>query len=250
MSLIFQGEKSKPKNSNIIYSLELIHENEKLGNEIEQRELEVSKLNEAISRLNFYENPGIAYTLEQKYLLENKIRELEKESRVLIEDKGKIEVEYKITSERYNDLKRKYDDLRSEVSFNKMRDSESISNLEVKISQLKETNDIYKVENKTFRTNEDKHKYEMIMIKNEKERLEEKYNKTKSTKDELLKKVIILEAQVKSLSYEKEYALIEKKKNDEEKRARIEMKNQCIEQMKSNISNFKNEVMRSRSKNK
>ena len=30
-------------------------------------------MNEAISRLNFYENPGIAYTLEQKYLLENNL---------------------------------------------------------------------------------------------------------------------------------------------------------------------------------
>jgi tellurite resistance-related uncharacterized protein len=175
---------------------------------------------------------------------------LEKENRVLIEDKGKIEVEFKIISERYNDLKRKYDDLRSEVSFNKMRDSECISNLEVKINQLKESNDIYKIENKTFKSNEDKQKYELIMIKNEKEKLEEKYNKSKNTKEELLKKVSLLEGQVKSLTYEKEYALIEKRKHEDERRARIEMKNQCIEQMKSNINNFKNEVMRSRSKNK
>lgn len=228
----------------------MIHENEKLGNEIDQRELEVTKLNEAISRLNFYENPGIAYTLEQKYLLENKIRELEKENRVLMEDKGKIDVELKITTERYNDIKRKFEDLKNEVSFNKMRDSESISTLELKVNQLKESNDIYKVDNKNLKTNEEKQKYELIMLRNDKERLEEKYTKAKSSKDELQKKVSSLEAQVQALTYEKEYSMMERKKHEEERKMRQEMKNQCIEQMKSNISNFKNEVMRSRSKNK
>lgn len=231
-----------------IISLELIHENEKLGHEIDQRELEVNKLNEAISRLNFYENPGIAYTLEQKYLLENKIRELEKENRVLIEDKGKVEVEYKITNERYNDIKSKFDEFKSKISITKLRDNEILSSLENKINSLKESNDVYKEDNKILRNIEEKNKYELVMLRNDKERLEEKLNKIKMFKEELIKKNSLLENQNKELNYEKEYMLMERKKYEDERRQRMELKSQYIEHMRSSINNLKN--MRSKSKNK
>lgn len=247
----FQEERSKlTKIKYKILSLELIYENEKLKHELDQRDFENGKLNEAISRLNFYENPGIAFTLEQKYLLENKIREVEKENRSLIEEKSKIDVEYKITNERYSELKRKFEELKSEVSIGKTRDSDTINSLEFKLNQLKETYDIIKAENKIFKTSDEKQKFELLNLRNEKEKLEDKYSKAKLTKDELSKKVALLENQITSLNYEKEYSLMEKRKNEEEKRIRQEMKNQYIDQMKNSISNFKSEIMRSRSRSK
>lgn len=212
--------------------------------------MEVGKLNEAISRLNFYENPSIAFTLEQKYVKDNKIKEIEKEHRVLIEEKGKIEVELKITGERYQDLKSKHDELKNEIAYSRTRDNDTISGLENKLSLLQESYEVLKAEMRASRSLNDKRNYEMLLLKNERDNFEEKYHKNKDAKEDLLKTVSALNSQITELAYEKEFAFIEKKRQDDEKRAKLDLKTQCINQMKSNITNFKSELLRSRSKNK
>ena len=210
--------------------------------------MEVGKLNEAISRLNFYESPGIAYTLEQKYILENKIKELEKENRRLIEDKGKIEVEFSITKDRFEELKKSNENLSQELHFTKTRHSDAISAMETRVSQMKESYDIVIIENKSCKNHEEKYKKDLMLMSIEKENLEEKVMKLRMSKDDQSKKISQLELQVKSLIMEKEMSAKEKQRFEDERRYRNEMKSQCIEQMKHNINNYRNELYRSRSK--
>lgn len=134
--------------------------------------------------------------------------------------------------------------------YSKSRDSETITNLESKLNQLKDSYDILKAESKVAKTNEEKQKYEILNLKAERDKYEEKYIRNKNSKDELLKRVASLESQVKNLNYEKEFAMMERKRQEDEKRNKYELKAQCIEQMKSSISSFKAELIRSRSKNK
>lgn len=175
---------------------------------------------------------------------------MEKENRSLIEEKSKIDVEYKITLDRYNETKRKLEETRTEYSNSKSRDSEHISSLESRFNQTRESYDILKAENKAFKISDERMKFEVINLKNDKERFEEKYLKAKTAKDELMKKCANLENQLTNLTFEKEYFIMEKKKHEEEKRIRQDIKNQCIDQMKHSISNFKSDLMKSRSKSK
>lgn len=210
--------------------------------------MEISKLNEAIARLNFYESPGIAYTLEQKYILENKIKELEKENRRLIEDKGKVEVELSITSDRFSELKQKHDYAKNEITNTKNKYSEEISLLEKRIAEIKENYDVIRIEHKSVKTNEDKYKHELLVTRMEKEALEDKFLASRSKNDELSKRIQDMDFQIKSLLLEKEMCYNERQRMEEERRMKNEMKAQCIAQMKSNIHSYRNELMRSRSK--
>jgi hypothetical protein len=49
---------------------------------------------------------------------------------------------------------------------------------------------------------------------------------------------------------EKDMILGDKRRQEEERRIKNEMKSQCIEQMRNHIHSFRSELMRSRSKNK
>ena len=210
--------------------------------------MEVYKLNEAISRLNFYETPGIAWTLEQKYLFENKIKELEKENRVLLEEKGKIEVNLSITTDRYAEMKRKYEDSLAELDHIKMRHSDQISSLENRVSEMKESYDVMRVENKSLKHSDEKHKQDLLILRMEKDSIEESLMKSKLSKEDLKKKVSSLEMQVKTLLMEKDIIYSEKKRLEDERKMRNEMRGQYLNEMKSNINTYRHEIMRSRSK--
>lgn len=226
----------------------MINENENLNHELYRREIEVEKLNEAITRINLYETPGIAYTLEQKYLLESKLKELDKENRSLIDERGKLQVELKITSSKYDELKIMHDNFFQETNLVKARHSDQISLLESRVSELKDNYDVLKVQNNSMKNDHQKYSQEILSIKHEKENLEEKYLRSKNQKDDLNKVINELKYKLKEVTMERDIAINEKKKLEEDKRRSNEVKMNYIHEMKNNISNYRNMMMRSRSK--
>jgi len=244
MSLSILERKSK----SFLFSLDLINENENLNHELYRREIEVEKLNEAITRINLYETPGIAYTLEQKYLLESKLKELDKENRNLIDERGKLQVELKITTSKYDELKIAYDNFVQETNLVKIRHSDQISLLESRVSELKENYDVLKAQNNSLKNNEQKFNQELMSIKIEKESIEDKYSRSKLQKDDLNKVINELKFKLKEVTMERDMAINDKRKLEEDKRRSNEMKMNYIHEMKNNISNYRSMMMRSRSK--
>ncbi len=161
-----------------------------------------------------------------------------------------MEVENRITLDRYQEMKIKNDELNQEINFTKLRHSETISNLESKINQVRESYEVVRIENKTIKSSDDKLKYELSAVKLERDNFEEKYIKTKQAKEDYAKKASQFEFQIKALIMEKDMIINDKRRQEEERRIKNEMKSQCIEQMRNHIHSFKSELMRSRSKNK
>ena len=112
--------------------MDLIGENESQRMENKVKTQEISQLNEAISKLKFYESPGYAFNLENKYMLENKVKETERDYKNIYETNQKTQVEYKILNEKYESNKRQLDDLLFETSQNRIKETERINLLEIK----------------------------------------------------------------------------------------------------------------------
>jgi predicted nuclease with TOPRIM domain len=60
--------------------------------------------------------------MDLQFTLENKIRELESINRTLLNEKQKFEIDYKVVSERFNELKITYDSL--ENNFNLLKNKQ------------------------------------------------------------------------------------------------------------------------------
>ena len=60
---------------------------------------------------------------EQQFNLESKIRELENTNKNLFNEKQKFEIDFKVLSERYFELKKTYDSL--QINFNQLKDKQN-----------------------------------------------------------------------------------------------------------------------------
>jgi hypothetical protein len=87
------------------------------------KQQEIEKLNIELARCKGKESEfQETYTL--RFNSENRIKELESEIKNVHNEKQKIEVEYKVISERYNDLKSRNDQTESELHFLKLKQNE------------------------------------------------------------------------------------------------------------------------------
>ena len=208
---------------------------------MEQKDFLIEKLNQAISKINFYENPGISHSIEQKYLLEGRIRELEKENRVLNEEKKNHEVQNKIISEKMSDLKKKLDEHYFQQDLSKQKYNEEKSILESKVSKLKDQNDILTLQNNELKSKDEKYKLDILQLKNDKEKFEEKYNKHKSKKEEFTNQISILKNQLREVEIELLETINDKNRHEKQNWERNNAKKMCIESMKNGIFNLKKE---------
>ena len=112
--------------NNFIFSLELAAENERLLQEKLIKQQEIEKLN-----IELVKSKGKESDLQENYTIrfnnENRMRELENEIKTLMNLNQKVEVDFKVISERFVDLKAKNDQTESEYQFLKIRQNEVIS---------------------------------------------------------------------------------------------------------------------------
>lgn len=208
--------------------MDIIVEYDQQSKELAQKQLEVDKLNEAISKLRLFDNPGVGIALETKYVKDNKIRELEIELRTTRDDRIRMEIEHKVFAERYNDLKKVYDDVSSELSFVKARESEEVNKLEEKIEKLVKELEFISKENKHFRLTDEKCRYEMNALQKLKEKYENKYHNLKESNKENIQKINNLENDLKAIIYMKNNDDSDKKKEEMNKKVKVEAKHKVI----------------------
>lgn len=105
--------------------MELASENERISQEKNQFKLGLDKANESITRSKIQEQTAIDQ-LNMRFVLENKIKDLENENRSIREDKQRYEVDYKVLQERYLELKKNFDANENELNFIKHKQAEVI----------------------------------------------------------------------------------------------------------------------------
>ena len=105
--------------------MELASENERINQEKHQIKLNLESTNEALSKNKIQEHSQ-ADQLSVRFVLENKIKDLENENRSIRDEKQRYEIDYKVIQERHLELKKNFDKVDSELNFVKHRQSEVI----------------------------------------------------------------------------------------------------------------------------
>jgi len=107
----------------ILYSLELAAENERLSQEKIQYKLDLEKANDSLSRSKLQEQNAVDQ-LNIRFVLENKIKDLENENRNIRDEKQRYEIDFKVLQERHLELKKNHDANENELNFIKVKQAE------------------------------------------------------------------------------------------------------------------------------
>ena len=98
-------------------------ENERLNQERIQFKLDLEKANESLSRSKLQEQSAVDQ-LNIRFVLENKIKDLENENRSIRDEKQRYEIDFKVLQERHLELKKNFDANENELNFIKHKQAE------------------------------------------------------------------------------------------------------------------------------
>jgi chromosome segregation ATPase len=145
---------------------------------------EFEKLNEQASK-NKVQEFSLMEQFNNRFLLENKLRDYEVENRTLREEKQRFEVDYKVLLERFTELKKVADERDSELNYLKIKQADEVANIETKLDKMSKEMDILQRDNNTLRVNEARLRQEILNLEKQRDTYQEKYQDHK-TKNNLL----------------------------------------------------------------
>ena len=107
--------------------MELASENERINQEKILLKNNLDFTNEALIK-NKVQEQSQADQLSIRFVLENKIKDLENENRGIRDEKQRYEIDFKVLQERHLELKKNFDQIDNELNFVKHKQSEVIKN--------------------------------------------------------------------------------------------------------------------------
>ena len=224
-------------------NIELANDNERLNQE------KISLENKLKEILNEYEQNKISKkSLEDLYTekmkMENKTKDSENELNKMRDEKSKYEINYKVLKERFDELKKNFDNLNCEYIQTKQIHNEEISKIDEKVDFLTREIDILQKENSGLRQNEERQRLELNSIEKQRDNYRDKYQEQKNNNDLLANKLQEIESDFKHLIKEKENEQYLKMKEDEERRLKFESKNKLVNELQNKIQNYRNQRLR------
>ena len=224
-------------------NIELANDNERLNQE------KISLENKLKEILNEYEQNKISKkSLEDLYTekmkMENKTKDSENELNKMRDEKSKYEINYKVLKERFDELKKNFDNLNCEYIQTKQIHNEEISKIDEKVDFLTREIDILQKENSGLRQNEERERLELNSIEKQRDNYRDKYQEQKNNNDLLANKLQEIESDFKHLIKEKENEQYLKMKDDEERRLKFESKNKLVNELQNKIQNYRNQRLR------
>ena len=224
-------------------NIELANDNERLNQE------KISLENKLKEILNEYEQNKISKkSLEDLYTekmkMENKTKDSENELNKMRDEKSKYEINYKVLKERFDELKKNFDNLNCEYIQTKQIHNEEISKIDEKVDFLTREIDILQKENSGLRQNEERQRLELNSIEKQRDNYRDKYQEQKNNNDLLATKLQEIETEFKNLMKEKENEQYLKMKEDEERRLKFESKNKLVNELQNKIQNYRNQRLR------
>ena len=244
--------------------------NQNLENEISQnREIisqlqsENQKLNEENSllksRLNDYDNHNysklylngqiskedfLLNNYNERFILQNKIKDLENNYDIIKKEKTQYEVDYKVLLSKYEEIKEKYDKINCEYLNSKQLHDNELYNIDNKINNL--SNEIQKlqIENSDLRKDNEKQRNILNALNSERDMYKEKFEEKKLENDLLNKKIFEVEKEYNDIIKEKEYERYYNKKKEENyknNKNKTEIKNKIAQELQSKIQQYRRE---------
>ena len=219
-------------------NLKILNENEELENKIAKLEqiLIEAKKSEEKNKMN---EINIEKILNDKMSVEKKLEENVLDMNKLKEEKDYYEIEYKVLSKEFTELKNNYDILLSE--FNQVKENhdtqlnnveDKVDNLLNEIDKLRNDNNNLRNDNENQRVNlakikneNDKYKEQIIELKKENELINMKYNEMMKEFDEF-KKIKLNDEKMKY-------------KYEENKKIKNENKMKIVNELQNKIQNYR-----------
>ena len=196
---------------------DLISKGEEFNHILNNKNYEISLLTESISNLKLTNCQEMIQKFKNNKTKEQKIYELEFELNGLNNDKIILETEIKNLEKQYNNFIEEKNKNDKEEQFYKNRISENIFGLEEKIKKLGKQMEDLEIINKQLKMKNQKNENNIIIIKNEKNNLMDKYEQKKDKYNELEKEYKKLENKYSQLLYDiqKRNFIEENEKNQE-----------------------------------
>jgi hypothetical protein len=103
--------------------MELAADNERLVQEKITMKNDLEEISESIN-INKVQDYNMMEIYNYRFMLENKMKDLEINNKKILNEKQKYEIEFKILQEKYNDLKKNSDIIDNEYNYFKQKQNE------------------------------------------------------------------------------------------------------------------------------
>jgi chromosome segregation ATPase len=246
--------------------------NQNLENEISQnREIisqlqsENQRLNEENSllkiKINDYDNQNYSQlyingqiskedflqkSFNERYLLQNKLKDLENNYNIIQKEKMQFEVDYKVLLSKYQEIKEKYDKANYELINNRQIHDNELYNIDSKINGLSKNVEKLQVENTELRQDNEKQRNSINMLISERDMYKEKFEDQKYKNDLLNKKIFEVENGFNEMMKRKEYERNSKRQKEEYHKNKNETKTKIAQELQSKIQKYRRERLNNR----
>ena len=183
---------------------------------------------------------------DEKYILINKLKELEKNSDILQKERTQYEIDYKVLSTKYNEIIKKYEKNNLElINIRQIHDNE-LYNIDNKINDL--SKEVEKLQNENFelRREIETQRSNNNTIEKERDMFKEKYEEQKYENDLLNKKIFEVEKGYSEALKKNEYDRYFKKEKEENYRNKNETKAKIAQELQSKIQKYRRERLQNK----
>lgn len=209
--------------------------------EKENNKLEIERLNDLVAKHKKAEVNNTDF-MNDRYSIENRLRQLDAENKALLQDKQKLEVDFRVLEERHGDLKANYNKETHELKSVLAKHKEEIGNIEGKFDKMSMQIEKLSIENNQLRIQEDKLRQDLLACERMKDDNYEKYQEYKNKYNIMNTKLGDMESELRQIMIQKDQERFEKRRTEDIKKERMNSKQKILEDFQNKISNYKTQL--------
>ena len=185
---------------------------------------------------------------DEKYLLTNNLKELEKNCDLLKKEKTQYEIDYKVLSTKYSEIIQKYEKNNLDLINMKQIHENELYNIDNKINDLIKEVEKLQNENLELRREIEIQRNNNNSIEKERDLFRQKYEEQKYENDLLNKKIFEVEKGYSEALKKSEYDRYLKKEKEKEEnyRAKNETKTKIAQELQSKIQKYRRERLQNK----
>ena len=185
-------------------------------------------------------------SFNERYLLQNKLKDLESNYNTVQKEKTQYEVDYKVLLSKYEEIKDKYEKCNYELlNIKQMHDNE-LYNIDGKINNLSREVEKLQMENTELRQDNEKQRNTLNLLTSERDKYKEKFEEKKYENDLLNKKIFEVESGYNEMMRQKEHERYYKRQKEENYRNKNETKNKIAQELQSKIQQYRRERLQNK----
>ena len=219
-------------------NLKIVNENQELENKIRKLEIVLNEIKKQEEK-NKMNEINMEKILNEKISLDKKLEENIIDMNKLKEEKDYYEIEYKVLSKEFTELKNNYDILLSEFNQVKENHDQQLNGVEEKVDNLLNEIDKLRNENTNLRKDNENQRLNLTELKKENNEYNSKINELKKENELINIKYNEIMKEFDEFKKEKMNTDILKYKYEENKRIKNENKMKIVNELQSKIQNYR-----------